>query len=164
MRPSLVFQTLWPGSFPTVNALFRACYKSRCRSASAAVPGLRTLVHVQTVSIGRRLAALVIDWVVALLSASVIARNAGEPQRFIETLIVPGVFVVEVGLLTGLLGFSIGKRLVGLRVEGPDGRPIGVPRSLLRTLLLALVIPALVMNDERRGLHDVATTSRVIRG
>jgi uncharacterized RDD family membrane protein YckC len=128
-----------------------------------AFPRLRTLVHVQTVSIGRRLAALVIDWVVALLSAAVIAPNAGEPQRFLETLIVPGVFVVEVGLLTGLLGFSIGKRLVALRVEGPDGRPIGVPRALLRTLLLALVIPALVMNDERRGLHEVATTSRVIR-
>ena len=125
---------------------------------------LCSLRGVQTVSIGRRLAALAIDWVAALLSAAVIAPNAGNPQRFLETLIVPGVFVVEVGLLTGLLGFSIGKRLVGLRVEGPDGRPIGVPRALLRTFLLALVIPALVMNDERRGLHEVATTSRVIRG
>jgi len=113
---------------------------------------------------GRRFIALGVDWVVALLSAAVIAPDAGQPQRFIETLIVPGVFVVEAGLLTGLLGFSIGKRLVGLRVEGPDGGPIGVPRALLRTLLLALVIPAIVMNDERRGLHEVATTSRVVKG
>jgi uncharacterized RDD family membrane protein YckC len=112
---------------------------------------------------GRRFIALGIDWVVALLSAAFIAPDAGQPQRFVETLIVPGVFVAEVGLLTGLLGFSIGKRLAGLRVEGPDGRPIGVPRALLRTFLLALVIPAIVMNDERRGLHEVATTSRVIK-
>ncbi len=120
-------------------------------------------MHVQTVSMGRRFIALGIDWVVALLSAAFIAPDAGQPQRFVETLIVPGVFVAEVGLLTGLLGFSIGKRVAGLRVEGPDGRPIGVVRGMLRTLLLALVIPALVMNDERRGLHEVATTSRVIK-
>jgi uncharacterized RDD family membrane protein YckC len=121
-------------------------------------------VDVQTVSMGRRFIALGIDWVVALLSATVIAPDAGRSQSFAETLIVPGVFVVEVGLLTGLLGFSIGKRVVGLRVEGPDGGPIGLPRALLRTVLLALVIPALVMNDEQRGLHEVATTSRVIKG
>jgi uncharacterized RDD family membrane protein YckC len=127
-------------------------------------PGPAYPRHVQTASLGRRFIALGIDWVVALLSAAVIAPDASQPQRFVETLIVPGVFVVEVGLLTGLLGFSIGKRVVGLRVEGPDGRPIGVPRALLRTVLLALVIPAIVMNDERRGLHEVATTSRVIRG
>jgi hypothetical protein len=38
-----------------------------------------------------------------------------------------------------------------------------VPRALLRTFLLALVIPALVRNDEGRGLHDIAAGSRVIR-
>ena len=79
------------------------------------------------------------------------------PQGLRESFIVSGVFVVEVGLLTGLLGFSIGKRLAGLKVEGPDGRPIGVPRALLRTFLLALVIPAL--RDERRAAR-VCTTSR----
>jgi uncharacterized RDD family membrane protein YckC len=159
----LVFHTLGSGSFPTVNALFRACYKSRRRSASGAASGLRTLVQVQTVSIGRRFGALVIDWAVAVLSASVLANTTVPPEGLRESFLVSGAFIVEVGLLTGLLGFSIGKRLLGLKVEGPDGRPIGVPRALLRTFLLALVIPALVMNDERRGIHDVATRSRVIR-
>ena len=158
-----MFNTLWPRSFSTINALFRACYKSRRRSASAAVLGLRTLVLVQTVSLGRRFVALIIDWTVAVLSASAVANTTVPPEGLRESLIVSGVFIVEVGLLAGLLGFSIGKRLVGLRVEGPDGRPIGLPRALLRTFLLALVIPALLMNDERRGLHEVATTSRVIR-
>ena len=98
-----------------------------------------------------------------MLSAAALAGTTVPPQGLRESLLVSGVFIVEVGLLTGLLGFSIGKRLAGLRVEGPDGRPIGVPRALLRTFLLALVIPALVMNDERRGLHDVAARSREIR-
>lgn len=107
--------------------------------------------------------ALVIDWFVAMLSAAVVARTTVPPDGIRDSLIVSGVFIVEVGLLVGLLGFSIGKRLTGLRVEGPDGDPIGVPRALARTFLLSLVIPALVMNDERRGLHDIAVTSRVVR-
>ena len=118
---------------------------------------------VQTVSMGRRFAALVIDWAVAVLSAAAVANTTVPPQGLRESLVVSGTFVVEVGLLVGLLGFSIGKRLVGLKVEGPDGLPIGVARALLRTFLLALVIPALVMNDERRGLHDIAARSREIR-
>ena len=124
---------------------------------------LRTLVNVQTVSIGRRLVALVVDWVVAVLSAAAVANTTVPPQGLRESLLVSGVFIVEVGLLTGLLGFSIGKRLTGLKVEGRDGRPIGVPRALLRTFLLALVVPALLMTDERRGLHDIAAGTRVVK-
>ena len=120
-------------------------------------------MHVQTVSLGRRFGALVVDWAIAVLSASVLANTTVPPEGLGESFLVSGVFIGEVGLLTGLLGFSIGKRLLGLKVEGPDGRPIGVPRALLRSFLLALVIPALVMNDERRGIHEVATRSRVIR-
>jgi uncharacterized RDD family membrane protein YckC len=120
-------------------------------------------VDVQTASLGRRLVALVVDWVIAVLSAAALAGTTVPPKGLRESLLVSGVFVVEVGLLTGLLGFSIGKRLAGLRVEGRDGRPIGVPRALLRTLLLALVVPALLMTDERRGLHDIAAGSRVIQ-
>lgn len=118
---------------------------------------------MQTVSIGRRIVALVIDWLAAVLSAAAVAGSTVPPEGLRESFLVSGVFIVEVGLLTGLLGFSIGKRLVGLEVEGPDGRPIGVPRALLRTFLLSLVIPALLMNHERRGLHDIAARSRVVK-
>ncbi len=52
---------------------------------------------------------------------------------------------------------------LGLRVENPAGGPIGLPRALVRTALLSLVLPAIVMNDEKRGLHDIAAGSRVIR-
>lgn len=124
--------------------------------------GLRTVWGVQSVSLGRRFVALAIDWALAVFSAAAIAAVSVPPQGLGQSFVVSGVFVVEVALLTGLLGFSIGKRVVGLRVEGKDGRPIGVPRALLRTLLLSLVLPALVMTDERRGLHDVAVGSRVV--
>ena len=117
---------------------------------------------VQTVSLGRRLVALLIDWVIAMLSAAVVVRISVPPEGVREGLIVSAMFIVEVGVLVGLLGFSIGKRIAGLRVENPDGRPIGVPRGLLRTVLLSLVLPALVMTDDRRGLHDLAARSRVV--
>ena len=117
---------------------------------------------MQTVSFGRRFVALAIDWFIAMLSSAAVAGATVPPEGLRESVIVSLLFVVEVGLLVGLLGFSIGKRIVRIKVEGPDGRPIGALRALLRTFLLALVLPALVMNDERRGLHDIAAGSREV--
>ena len=112
---------------------------------------------------GRRLLALLIDWAIAGLSAVALAGVHYPPADIRENLIITAFFVGEVALLTGLLGFSIGKRLTGLRVEAPSGGPIGVPRALLRTVLLSLVLPASVMTEEKRGLHDLAAISRVVR-
>jgi uncharacterized RDD family membrane protein YckC len=43
-----------------------------------------------------------------------------------------------------------------------DGRPVGLLWSLVRTLLLVLVIPALVWDRDYRGLHDRAAGTVVI--
>lgn len=122
---------------------------------------------METPSLGRRILALLIDWVIALFSAVAVGGAHYPPARLSEdpseTFIITAFFIGEVTLLTGLLGFTIGKRILGLRVENPDGRPIGLPRALVRTLLLSLVLPAIVMNDEKRGLHDIAAGARVIR-
>ena len=118
-------------------------------------------------SLVRRLGALLIDWIVAALSAVTLAGVSYPPAPLdkdpSQTFIIIGFFVAEVGILTGLVGRSIGKRVLGMRIENPDGRPIGVPRALLRTLLLTLVLPAIVMTDDKRGIHDLAAGSRVIR-
>jgi uncharacterized RDD family membrane protein YckC len=118
---------------------------------------------VQTVSLGRRLGALFIDWIIAALSGVAVAGVSYPPKDPMQNLIITGIFVLEVSVLTGLLGYSIGKRIFGLKVENPDGRPIGVARALLRTALVCLVIPAIVMTDDKRGLHDLAAGSRVTR-
>jgi uncharacterized RDD family membrane protein YckC len=118
---------------------------------------------VQTASLGRRLGALFIDWIIAGLSAVAVAGVSYPPKNLTENFIITGFFVGEVSLLTGLLGYSIGKRILGLKVENRDGRPIGILRALVRTALLCLAIPALVMTEDRRGLHDLAAGSRVIR-
>ncbi len=118
---------------------------------------------MQHPSLGRRLGALLVDWLVAALSAVALTGVKYPPENIRQNLVITAFFVGEVALLTGLLGMTIGKRIFGLRVEGPGGRPIGLPRAVIRTLLLTLVIPAVVMNDDRRGLHDLAAGSRVIR-
>jgi len=104
--------------------------------------------------IGRRLVALLIDWLIC----EVIAFAAFRSQY--PTL---AVFAVEVWLLTSLTGFTIGKRLLGIRVVRIDGKPVGFLWALVRTLLLLCVIPALVYDGDSRGLHDKAANTIVIR-
>jgi len=122
---------------------------------------------VEIPSLIRRLGALLIDWVIAALSAVAIAGVSYPPAPLdkdpSQTFIIIGFFVLEVGVLTGLLGRSIGKRLLGMKIENRDGQPIGVPRALLRTVLMVLVLPAIVMTDDKRGMHDLAAGSRVVK-
>ena len=75
-----------------------------------------------------------------------------------------GVFVLEVGLLTALMGASIGQRILGLRVVSyPDQLFITPGAAFLRTFLLVLVIPPLVQDEESRGLHERFTKSQVVK-
>ena len=72
------------------------------------------------------------------------------------------IFAAEVCLLTALTGFTVGKRLLGIRVVRLDGRPVGLCWALVRTLLL-LVVPPLVTDGDLRGMHDRAANTVVIR-
>ncbi len=106
-----------------------------------------------------------IDWVIAGFSARAMFGFTGlefPPNGIGDQLIINAVFVAEVSILLGLLGFSIGKRVMGLRVINSDGNPIGLWRAGLRTALLTLVLPALVMTEDKRGLHDLAAGSKVV--
>ncbi len=113
-------------------------------------------------SVGRRLAALSIDWFASLGAAVLIFREFayGTPESMLATT---GVFFVEIVIFSYLLGASFGQKLLGLRVINiKDGR-LSLWRIMLRTLLVILVIPALVMDSDGRGLHDRIVGSRVIR-
>jgi hypothetical protein len=106
---------------------------------------------------GRRLLALLIDWLIAV----VIARAFfGHSDVTVITLLI---FAVEVWVLTALTGFTIGKRMCGIRVARLDGRPVGFRWALVRTLLLLCVLPPLVTDRDLRGLHDRAANTIVLR-
>jgi uncharacterized RDD family membrane protein YckC len=108
--------------------------------------------------VGRRLGALVIDWLACDLISLAVFHTHTASQ--LGTL---AFFGAEVWLLTALTGFTLGKRLLGIRVARIDGKPVGLVMSLLRTILLLLVVPALVLDRDLRGLHDRAARTVVIR-
>jgi uncharacterized RDD family membrane protein YckC len=106
---------------------------------------------------GRRFAALLIDWLLSVLLSTVFAdpRASGWPPV--------AVLIIEYTIFIGLFGQTPGMAVARLRcVSVRDGGAIGIPRALLRAVLLALVIPALIMDDRRRGLHDRAANSIVV--
>jgi hypothetical protein len=105
---------------------------------------------------GRRLAALFVDWMLSLVIALAIFHSHSQLWTYV-------IFAAEVYLLTALTGFTVGKRLLGIRVARLDGKPIGFLWSLVRTLLLLTVIPPLVSDRDLRGLHDRAANTIVIR-
>ncbi len=105
--------------------------------------------------LGRRLLALIADWVVCLLVATAIDLD----RVYGPSL----VLLVEQTLLVGLLGFSIGHRLLGLVVARLDGAPVGLWRALVRAFLLCLAVPAVIMDRDSRGLHDQAAGTVVVR-
>jgi len=114
-------------------------------------------------SVARRLGALAIDWFASLGIAILVFREFayGTPESMLATT---GVFVVEIVIFTFLLGASFGQKLLAMRVVNNfNGGRLSLWRIMLRTLLILLVIPALVMDSDGRGLHDRIVGSRVIR-
>jgi hypothetical protein len=105
--------------------------------------------------IGRRLAGLLVDWLLAVLIARWLFH--GHPLGPL------GVFAVEQLLLVGTLGSSIGHAAVGLRVETVAGRLPGPLRAAVRTALICVVIPAVIWDRDQRGLQDKAAGTVLVR-
>lgn len=101
--------------------------------------------------LGRRFGALFVDWGLCLLIAYGLFAQ-GDRQAAGNWAL--GIFLA-LGLLTvGTVGFTPGKRLLGLRVVSEDGGRLGFVRVAVRTVLLCLAIPALIWDRDGRGLHD----------
>ncbi|MFD1325949.1 RDD family protein [Micromonospora sonneratiae] len=108
-------------------------------------------------SLGRRFGALIIDWVLCLL----VANFFGDPLRDGWPPVL--VLILEYGFFVGLFAQTPGMWMTRVRcVSYADGGRIGVIRGLLRGALLCLVVPALIMDDRRRGLHDRLVGSVVV--
>jgi uncharacterized RDD family membrane protein YckC len=100
---------------------------------------------------GRRLGALAVDWGLCLLIAYGLLTDGYDQATGNWALLV--FFVL--GLLTvGTVGFTPGKRLLGLRVVPEGGGRLNPLRVLVRTALLCVAVPALIWDRDGRGLHD----------
>lgn len=111
---------------------------------------------------GRRFVAISIDWAIASFSAALVIPL--QSSALGPSLMRLGVFVFEVALLTALTGASAGQRIMKLKVvTWPEYFFVRPKMILLRTFLIALVIPAVVTDQDGRGLHDRITGTVVVK-
>jgi uncharacterized RDD family membrane protein YckC len=110
-------------------------------------------------SLARRFGALMVDWMLAAVLSLVFFAD---PR--LNPLPAMLIFVAAYAFFAGLLGQTPGMWAAKLRVVSvADGRPIGMPRAAIRGLLRYLIIPVLIMDADRRGLHDRLVGSQVVR-
>jgi uncharacterized RDD family membrane protein YckC len=116
------------------------------------------------VSLGRRLAALMVDWLACyfIVAASAGGVGAMAPNR---SLTVLALFFSEVAIFSALQGASLGHKIFGVRiVRFPDGGAISPFNALIRTALLVTVIFAITFDENGRGMHERFSGSVLTRG
>jgi uncharacterized RDD family membrane protein YckC len=109
--------------------------------------------------VGRRVAAILVDWAIANLIA-LLAGPYASPAQSWATL---GVFALMQVIFIPTLGGSVGHRFLGLRVVPMAGGWVGPWRPIVRTVLLLLVIPALIWDADQRGFHDKVAGTILLR-
>jgi len=152
------------------------------RSDSASVPstfpgerlGLPRSGRGSVARVGRRICALLVDWWIALLVVSLLRGSLGAAPATVsdaafissaqgQSLQVLTLFVVLQIVGIPIMGGSIGHRLLGCYVAPLTGGWVGLWRPIVRSLLLALVIPAVVWDSDQRGFHDKIAGTVLLR-
>ena len=104
---------------------------------------------------GRRLAAFAIDIaLVALISLAFFKYDIWASLA---------IFAVTQIVFLILVSGSVGHLLLGMRVVPLKPAWIGVWRPIVRTVLLALLVPALITDSDRRGIHDRLAGTVLVR-
>ena len=112
---------------------------------------------------GRRVGALLVDWLIANGLAGLVVGIGIVPSSTWATVVLVIWFLLGAASVR-LFGFTPGQFALGLTVVSIDNRVhVGIGRALGRGLLLILVIPALYMDSDRRGLQDLFTYTAVVR-
>lgn len=107
---------------------------------------------------GQRLGAFAVDAVAAAFVAGLVtAPEFPGNWSLLSFVLITVVFLVATGQTPGM-------RLLGLRLAHPrPGGRLALWRAVVRTALLALLVPALVVDADGRGLHDRLTDTAVVR-
>jgi uncharacterized RDD family membrane protein YckC len=110
-----------------------------------------------------RVTALVVDWVASMLVASGLFGMGvinGDGWRVWMVMVV---FFAESTVLAAVAGGSFGQLVTKIGIARLDGQPLGFVRAALRAALVCLVLPAVVVGQDRRGLHDTVVGTVVIK-
>ena len=157
-------------------------------ATEAAVPRARVKSPITVHTFARfrapfslRCGAILIDYIalVAIMALSTLvsrmlgggARSWGGSAETAGIVLAIAVAALNLGVLPGLTGFTIGKWAAGLRIVKKNGVPIGIGRALLRhfvgyplsfiTLGIGFLIVAFTARG--RGLHDLIAGTIVVR-
>lgn len=115
---------------------------------------------------GRRSAALLVDWLVAYGLAVLGTALGLVPLTLLSTAVMV-IWLVLGATAVRLFGFTPGQFIPGLLVVPVDARPgrpqVGFGRAIMRGALIALIIPAFFVDADGRGLQDRLTGTAVVR-
>jgi uncharacterized RDD family membrane protein YckC len=139
--------------------------QSRCDPANVAGvadPTDPTESTTQPVTFGLRLGAFVVDLIIGDLLAIIL--NGGYHVGGRQNVLNISAFLLIELLFVTFAGQTPGMRVAGIAVvrETDYGRP-QLRWVLLRTLLLAVIVPALIVDSAGRGMHDRAAGVRMVR-
>jgi uncharacterized membrane protein (DUF485 family) len=112
---------------------------------------------------GRRLAALMMDWLISYGLAALAMAFGAFSERTLATAVLVIWFLLGL-VAVRLFSFTPGQLALGLQVASVDGRlPVGIGRLAVRGLLIAMVVPALFTDSDGRGIHDRRTGTAMVR-
>ncbi len=109
-----------------------------------------------------RIAALIVDWAASMMVAVAMFGVGVLRESDWRAWMIMGVFFVQASVLTAFTGGSFGQLLARIAVIRLDGEPLMWWQAVLRTLMKCLVIPAVVIGAERRGLDDLVLGTAVV--
>ena len=106
------------------------------------------------VSLGRRFAALMVDWLACYFIVAASAGGIGAMASN-RSWMVLALFFAEVTILSALQGGTLGHRLFGMKiVRFADGGMISPRQALIRSALLVTVVFAITFDENGRGIHE----------
>lgn len=114
-------------------------------------------------SVARRMGAVLIDWIICQIAASLITMNT---HALGDTPTLALLLWLVMGILCGwLFARTPGMAVLGMGVARLDkpGERIGFVRAVLRTVFTMFILPAALVDPNGRGMHDRATGTTVIR-
>ena len=115
------------------------------------------------VTLGRRFAALMVDWLACYFIVAASAGGLGAMASN-RSLTVLGLFFVEIAILSALQGATLGHRIFGIKiVRFTDGGAITPVQALIRSALLVTVIFAITFDENGRGMHERLSGSVLTR-
>ncbi len=112
---------------------------------------------------GSRIGALVLDWGLSMVVAITAFGSGVLTGGGWRSWMILAVFFAQTAVMTWLAGGSIGQLVSRLAVVRLDRVPLNLGLAILRAALVCLVIPALVIGPDRRGLHDLVSGTVVVR-